>query len=48
MPQMSPLLRARRDRQPGEPCVANHRLELPPELLQNIVVSPRCRKNGIL
>ena len=49
MAEMNPLPSLRRAiAQPGEPGVENHRLELPPELLQNIVINLRCRKNAIL
>jgi hypothetical protein len=48
MTEMTPVLRRAARRRPGEPAVKNHRLELPPELPQDIVVSLRCRKNMIL
>jgi hypothetical protein len=41
-PASSPL---RTNADPREPGVKNHRVELPPELLQKIVLSPGCRKN---
>ena len=48
MAEMSPLLRRAASHRPGEPSVENHRLELPPELPQDIVVTLHCRKNALL